>query len=71
MKQNALLREMTHRIKRAEDKGIQIGMYTALKLVENILTTVEGIGEKRAIAIEEAIKKRLGELMEEIRGEAE
>lgn len=69
MKQSALIREMAYRVKRAEDRGIQIGMYTAIKLIQDLLPTVAGIGEKRAYEIEQAIIKRLGKLMEEIRNE--
>lgn len=69
MKQNALIREMAYRVKRAEDRGIQIGMYTAIKLIQDLLPNVDGIGEKRANAIEQAIKQKLFDLMEEIRSE--
>lgn len=69
MKQNALIREMAYRVKRAEDRGIQIGMYTAIKLIQDLLPNVDGIGEIRANAIEQAIKQKLFDLMEEIRNE--
>lgn len=67
MKQNPLLKEMVYRVKKAEDQGIKIGMYAALKLVMDVLPTVEGIGPVKSSAIEEAIKQRLGELIEQIR----
>lgn len=67
MKQNPLLKEMVYRVKKAEDQGIKIGMYTALRLVTEVLPTVEGIGPVKSAAIEEAIKQRLGELIEQIR----
>lgn len=67
MKQNQLLKEMVYRVKRAEDEGIKLGMYTALKLVSDVLPTVEGIGPVKSRAIEQAIKERLGELIEQIR----
>lgn len=60
---------MMYRVKKAEDDGIKLGMYTALRLVEEVLPTVDGIGPKKAKAIEDAIKKRLGELIEQIRND--
>lgn len=67
MKQNQLLKEMVYRVKKAEDEGIKLGMYTALKLVSDVLPTVDGVGPVKSRAIEEAIIKRLGELIEQIR----
>lgn len=67
MKQNLLLKEMVYRVKKAEDEGIKLGMYTALKLVSDVLPTVDGIGPVKSRAIEEAIIERLGELIEQIR----
>lgn len=58
---------MVYRVKKAEDNGIQLGMYTALRLVSETLPTVDGVGPKKAKAIEDAIKQRLGELIEQIR----
>ncbi len=66
-KPNPLIREMMYRVKKAEDDGIKFGMYTALRLVEDVLPTVEGIGPIKSKAIEDAIKQRLGELIEQIR----
>lgn len=67
MKKNPLLKEMIYRVKKAEDDGIKIGMYTALKLVSDILPTVEGIGPKKTKQIEDAIMEHLGKLIQEIR----
>lgn len=66
---NHLLKEMVYRVKKAEDDGIKFGMYTALRLVSEVLPTVEGIGPKKTKDIEDAIKDRLGKLINEIRGE--
>lgn len=65
---NKLPKDFVYLVRKAEDNGIKLGMYTALRLVSDVLPTVDGIGPKKAKAIEDAIKDRLGKLINEIRG---
>lgn len=59
--------EINYRIQKAEDNGIKIGMYMALRLFDEVIPTVSGIGEKRKLALQEAIIDKIGNLLEEVR----